>query len=116
MKNNKNLPFWLIGLIIVIAIIIAIAARQPKTILFYSTNCPHCQNVEKYIAENNVREKIKFQELEVSANQGNAKKLESRAAGCGLNTDQGVGIPLLFADQKCYQGDQNIINYFQNLK
>lgn len=85
-------------------------------ILFYSDSCPHCQKVEQYITDNGLRQKLKFRELEVSLNQANAQTLERKARGCGLDTTQGVGIPVFFDGQKCYQGDTEIINYFQSLK
>jgi predicted DCC family thiol-disulfide oxidoreductase YuxK len=116
MKKKKNTTYLIIVLGVIILIALFFIFRQSPPLLFYSDSCPHCQNVEKYISENGVRQKLKFRELEVSQNQTNAQTLERKARGCGLNTDQGVGIPLFFDGQKCYQGDTAIISYFQSLK
>src|SRR5271165_303190 len=34
-------------------------------VLFYSPNCQHCQDVEKFIAQNNIDQKVKYTKLEV---------------------------------------------------
>jgi len=116
MKKTPKTTYLLIALGVVLIAALAFIFRQPKAILFYSSSCPHCQKVEQYITDNGVRQKLKFRELEVSANQANAQILEGKARACGLNTDQGVGIPLFFDGQKCYSGDTDIITYFQTLK
>lgn len=116
MKKNKKTIYLIIILGVIILIALAFIFRASPMILFYSDSCPHCQKVEQYITDNGLRQKLKFRELEVSQNQTNAQTLERKARGCGLSTDQGVGIPFFFDGQKCYQGDTDIINYFQGLK
>jgi glutaredoxin len=81
-------------------------------ILFYGQGCPHCANVDKYIAENNVKDKVTFAELEVFSNRDNAKLLEEKAVVCGLATDS-IGVPFLWDGSKCKVGDQDIINFFK---
>jgi glutaredoxin len=81
-------------------------------ILFYGQGCPHCANVDKYIAENNVKDKVTFAELEVFLNKDNAKLLEEKAVICGLATDS-IGVPFLWDGSKCISGDQDIINFFK---
>jgi glutaredoxin len=114
MKNIKKSP---ILIIIILAIIILgglfWTLQKPKMILFYGNSCPHCQIVEKYINDNGIRNKFKFQELEVSQDQANAALLERKARGCGLDTAQGLNVPFFFDGNKCLVGDQDIINYFQ---
>ncbi len=82
-------------------------------ILFYSTSCIHCQNVASYIEANGVRDKLKFQELEVSANPANSQLLAKKAQECKIDTSQGINVPFFFDGEKCLIGDQDIINYFQ---
>ncbi|MFA5184033.1 MAG: hypothetical protein WC456_00735 [Patescibacteria group bacterium] len=106
---------------IVIIIILALAAagiwllatQQPRMILFYSDSCPHCQVVAEYIDQNGIRERFKFQELEVSRSQANATLLERKARQCDLDTAQGLGVPFFFDGEKCLMGDQDIIDYFK---
>lgn len=119
-NKNKHKLFIILAIVAVIILILIwgkvaakIEAVKPKMIFFYGDTCPHCQNVEKYINDNGVRDKLKFQELEVSNNQTNAQLLERKARQCGLDTTQGLSIPFFFDGQKCLLGDQDIINYFQ---
>ncbi len=113
---KKN--WMLIILVIVIMFILAIvrARSQVNMILFYSDSCPHCKNVEAYVLENGVKDKIKFAEKEVSQNKANASLLESKARQCGLDPNQGLGVPFFFNGQECLMGDEPIIDYFKSLK
>jgi len=83
-------------------------------ILFYGNGCPHCAAVEKYLSDNNVTSKIAFDQKEVFSNQANADLLGDKAHSCGLNTDN-IGVPFLWDGPtgKCYIGDTDVINYFQ---
>ena len=81
--------------------------------LYYREDCPHCKNVEKYLFENKVEEKIKIDHKEVLNNVQNNNELMVRAANCGLDLTA-VGVPLLYDKGTCYVGDTDIINYFQN--
>ena len=44
-------------------------------------------------------------------NQNNAKELTEKARICGLPTDS-IGVPFLWDGEKCFIGDQDIINFF----
>ena len=81
--------------------------------LYYREDCPHCKNVEKYMLDNKVEEKIKIDKKEVLNNVQNNNELMVRAANCGLDLTA-VGVPLLYDKGTCYIGDTDIINYFQN--
>ncbi len=118
MKKNRTL-FIILGIVGVL-IILALLGRltnktsQPESILFYGDTCPHCKNVDDFIAANGVRAKLKFQELEVYNNQANAQFLAATAKKCNLDTTEGVGVPLFYDGANCLQGDQPIIDYFQS--
>ncbi len=86
--------------------------EQGQIILFYGDGCPHCAIVEDYIKKNNIKEKLTFGEKEVYYNQNNAKELEAKAKICGLPIDS-IGVPFLWDGSKCYIGDQDIIDFFQ---
>ena len=85
--------------------------EESQIILFYGDGCPHCAIVEDYIKENNIKEKLSFEEKEVYYNQNNAKELEAKAKICGLPTDS-IGVPFLWDGSKCYAGDQDITDFF----
>ena len=83
-------------------------------ILFYGTGCPHCANVDDYIKNNNVKEKVQFVEKEVFYDKCNAKLLEILAVKCGFSLEN-LGVPFLWdgASSACLGGDQDIINFFK---
>jgi glutaredoxin len=91
----------------------AISAEEP-VILFYGNGCPHCANVEKYLSENKIGEKISFAQKEVFNDKNNATLLGDKASSCGLSTDS-IGVPFLWdkATGKCFVGDEEVINYFK---
>jgi hypothetical protein len=108
-------------LIIIFLVLIFLAAlsslgrltNKPEMILFFGDTCPHCKNVDDYIAQNGIRDKVKFQELEVYNNPANARLLNAKAKQCGLDTTAGVGVPFFFDGTSCLQGDEPIINFLK---
>jgi len=85
--------------------------EEDRIILFYGDGCPHCAIVEDYIRENNIKEKLSFEEKEVYYNRKNADDLAAKAKICGIPTNY-LGVPFLWDGSKCYVGDQDIIDFF----
>lgn len=92
-----------------------------QTILFFGDGCSHCANVEKFLADNKIEEKIKIIKKEIPFGEktgreltNNSKILLGRAQFCGVDTAQ-VGIPFLWngKTKTCLIGDVDIINYFK---
>jgi len=120
--NKKTTIIFLAIAILVIAGVLYFAARNGAfdnpsqdaegVILFYGDGCSHCADVEKYIQDNKINEKVQFTKLEVYNNQENAKKLLEKAVACGLNVNQ-VGIPFVWDGQKCIIGGPEVINFFK---
>ena len=77
-------------------------------ILYYGDTCPHCKEVEEFIKTNGLDKKLPIIQKEVYQNQGNALQLTNRAKECGLPTDQGVGVPFMCFEGKCYQGTPEV--------
>lgn len=114
MKKHKKLIIILGGIIIIIALTnLGRLTNKPEIILFFGDTCPHCKTVEAYINENGIKEKLNFQELEVYNNKKNAALLGEKAKQCGLDTSNGVGVPFFFDGQNCFQGDEQIIEFFK---
>ncbi len=84
-------------------------------VLFYRGGCSHCENVEKFILENNIEGKVDFTRLEVSKNNSNANLLLEKANLCGFPTDK-IGVPFLWDGSKCIIGEFDIIDFFKNAK
>ncbi len=90
-------------------------------ILFYGDGCPHCENVDKYLADNKIEDKVKITHLEVWHNKNNQNVLIEVAKRCNISSNE-FGVPFLYdpligSEQtgKCYAGDINIIGFFKNL-
>jgi glutaredoxin len=81
-------------------------------VFYYGKTCPHCKLVEKYIDENQIREKVKFSQKEVYGNKDNAREAVGRAEQCGIAAKD-LGVPFLWDGEKCYVGDEQIIAFFK---
>lgn len=79
--------------------------------LFYSLTCPHCKNVEQFMEDNNISQKINITQLEVSQNSINAQKLIAVGKLCKIDSNYLGAIPLLYSNGSCYLGDTPIIGY-----
>jgi glutaredoxin-related protein len=87
--------------------------EKAPLIFFYGKGCPHCENVEEYFKKNKVEEKIKFHQVEVWGNKANQKIMVEKAKQCGIAEDN-LGVPLLWSDGKCFSGDKDIIQFFND--
>lgn len=86
----------------------------PGKLLFYSQTCPHCQIVDQYINDNNLHQKLYFVSLEISQNKNNYDLATLVGQRCNIS-ESAMGVPLFWDGAKCYQGEQEIINYFKTL-
>jgi glutaredoxin len=85
---------------------------EKKDIVFYfSDNCPGCVNITKYLKENDVKNKIGFEEKNINKNEADAEQMAEDAMYCNVEEDS-FGVPFLWAEGKCYTGEKNIINFF----
>jgi glutaredoxin len=83
-----------------------------EMILFYGEGCPHCKDVEEYIAKNNIDQKVQYKKLEVWGNQKNAQIMKDIAKKCNLDS-QKIGVPFLYADGECYIGGPDVEQVFK---
>ncbi len=88
------------------------AQEKSDIVLYYGDGCPHCANVEKYIQENGIKNKISFEEKEVYENKENAEQMAEDASYCDIDVES-FGVPFLWADGKCLMGDEDIIDFFK---
>lgn len=82
-------------------------ANNAGITIFYGKGCPHCKDLEEFVAKNNLEEKVKMENLEVWFNKENAKLLTARAEECGIPNDK-VGVPFLYSEGKCFSGTPDI--------
>lgn len=79
-------------------------------IFFYGNTCPHCKDVEEWMTENKIEEKIQIVKKEVYDDKVNSLELTQAAKNCGLPTDN-IGVPFLYAEGKCLVGTPDITSY-----
>jgi len=84
-------------------------------IFYWGEGCPHCENVENWLKENNKDQKIKISSKEVYKNKENQDQLFSIAQEyCPEIIENGnIGVPTGFdpKSNKCIQGDTPIIDF-----
>lgn len=85
---------------------------KSKIVYYYGQDCPHCQNVENFLKENKIEEKLLFEKKEVYYNQKNAQELTERAKKCGINSKE-IPVPFLWDGSRCIIGDEGVINFFK---
>jgi len=84
---------------------------QANPVLYTSSDCPHCQDLEQYINENNLTDKLAIDKRQVGQNfPKHNQELGQRAQECGLPADN-VGIPFLYAQGQCSMGSNEIIPF-----
>lgn len=88
---------------------------DPDLVFYWGNGCPHCENVERWLDENNQDKKLKLNYKEVYYNQDNQKALYDTAKQyCPeIIENGGIGVPTGFdpVNQKCLQGDTPIIEF-----
>ncbi|MDP1833406.1 MAG: hypothetical protein Q8L11_00540 [Candidatus Moranbacteria bacterium] len=91
------------------------AVATPVTtdkILFYGKECPHCHDVEKFIEDNKITEKVRFDSLEVWHNDANKKFFLEKIKECGI-AEEKAGVPMLYARGECLIGTPDIEGFFR---
>jgi phage FluMu protein Com len=81
-------------------------------VYFYETTCPNCKAVEEFMTQNKIEEKVTLTKIEASSAL-NAKMLVAVANKCNIPTAT-LGVPLLYADGKCYEGRIEVIKYLSD--
>ncbi len=116
---KKQLVLYVIALVVTIAGVSFWAYQNSKPmsddgrlILYFSNGCVHCANVEKFMADNGVKEKItKLEVKEGNINRTNAAEMVKYAKQCSLPLSQ-IGFPFLWTGNECLMGDIDIVGYF----
>jgi glutaredoxin len=81
-------------------------------IYYYGKECSHCADVAKFLEENKIAEKVDFSKREVWHNTKNKQAMEGKAKECNI-TPEGMGVPFLYAREKCLVGTPNVIDFFK---
>jgi len=128
MMKKRNIGIVILLTVIIIAGVIAWGMKQPEkleaatpsqagdeqsdVIFYFGQECSHCKNVEKFIADNQIDQKVIFAKKEVWHNTANNDELQTRAKECALDPEK-IGVPFLYARGKCYVGEVEVENFFK---
>ena len=82
------------------------------TTFYYGAECPHCKDVEKFIADNKIADKVKYETKEVWHDQTNSQEMVARAKTCGLDPNS-IGVPFVYSDGKCSIGTPDVEAFFK---
>lgn len=122
---NKIIPFIIIVVIAFLGykvfftqpVLKGVSDDAADLVLFWGDGCPHCKNVEDYISQNKVNDKVKIAYKEVYYNKTNQSLLQETVKKCPeIDSSQGIGVPLAYSksDGKCFYGDTPIIDWLKS--
>lgn len=80
--------------------------------LFTSSECIQCRQVETFITDNAIDTKLTLVRKDISI-PINLAALNAAARVCQIESTQGIGLPLLLVDGKCYVGGSRVEGYFR---
>ncbi len=122
--KNLTLPLIIVvslGILIVGAFALTKQSNSPTPLpsyfeYFWGDGCPKCETVEEFLNSWEKKDEVQIVKKEVWNNQINANLMLERARYCGINPNQGLGVPFLFTPEgQCIIGDAPIIDYLEGL-
>lgn len=81
-------------------------------VYYYGQECKHCDNVEKFIQDNEIDAVISFAKKEVWHDAVNDMEFRERMRGCNLDPEK-TGVPLIWARGKCYVGQTEVQKFLK---
>jgi glutaredoxin len=91
---------------------------NPDLVFFWGDGCPHCENVEFWIKDNNTENNLKINFKEIYHSDSNKDELlQTIKQYCPqLLIDGGIGVPIAFdpVGQQCISGDTPIIDFLSS--
>ncbi len=123
---KSNLKMVILSIIFVIFLITSFIVLPPKNtnvndqilnlndyVLYFGETCPFCKELEKFLIDNNLKEKLNLVEKEIYYNQKNLEEFKSVAKICNLNLNE-LGVPFMWAKGECLMGYDKILEYLRN--
>jgi glutaredoxin len=84
-----------------------ILPSSKEIVFYYGITCPHCKEVEQWMKEKKIEEKIKVIKKEVYQNRANQQELSYVAQKCNINPSM-IGVPFLYSDGQCFIGTPDV--------
>jgi thiol-disulfide isomerase/thioredoxin len=73
---------------------------------FFGSTCTHCQELDQFIKQKKIDDKLSLTKLEVFENPENAQLMTRAAEKCklDLNNPSSLGVPFVYYQNQCYIG------------
>lgn len=85
--------------------------KKEDIVFYFGDDCAECANIEKYLEENDVKNKIGLTEKNINKDEVAAQQMAEDAMYCNVD-EESFGVPFLWTEGRCYAGEKNIINFF----
>lgn len=87
---------------------------DPKSpiVYYYGKECSHCKDLEKFLEDNKIADRVSFAKKEVWHNSKNSDEMQKRADECRVSKE-GMGVPLVWSEGKCFVGGPDAENFFK---
>lgn len=88
--------------------------EDSAALVFYTNSCPFCENLLKYVNENESNIDLEIKSLKIdnpTTDKANLELVLSKLKEC--NITEGWGVPLLYHEGKCIMGDKPAMDYFE---
>jgi len=86
--------------------------HESEIILYYTENCPDCDEIKDWIIQHNADEKVEIIQKEVETNQENIEQLVAVAQKCQLQEQ--LNVPFVYGEGNCFIEKSSIISYFES--
>jgi len=90
------------------------APLKKEVVLFFEPTCPHCKNLEAFLARNNLYKMFNIVKKDVSSNSANHAEMANSHKNCMKGAGELV-VPFVAQDGKCAMGEEGSIRLFKSL-
>ena len=110
MRKGSVNTFFLISFVLLFSLGGGVFAKN-QMILFWSENCPYCHIVKGKIEEEDIKEVVTFEEIELDGRKEKTELFSSMVKECNVDPS----IPMLYVGGKCYQGVEPIMSKLRGI-
>ena len=91
-----------------------VTALPSEIVIFVSNTCPHCAIIESLVKNGRMDKALPIEFKEVDEDDANLRLMVEKAKICGYDVSR-LGVPLLWNGSRCYDGQDNIQIYLEQL-
>ncbi len=93
---------------------IAATAVKKRVVIFYEPTCPHCKELEGFLASNHLDDAFSVIRKDVTSDPANRAEMEAVHRTC-LKGSGELSVPVVTQDGKCAMGGEEGIRLFKSL-